>query len=90
MAKVQQPVLILHGALDRQIPPVNADLLEHAARARKRSLPTHTQKVIAPGVNHLLVPAKTGEQDEYLALPVRTIDPAVPSAIASWLKAMKW
>jgi pimeloyl-ACP methyl ester carboxylesterase len=90
MSKIQQPVLIVHGALDRQIPPSNADLLEHAARARKRSTPADTQKLIAAGVNHLLVPAKTGEPDEYLALPSRTIDPAVPNAIASWLKAMKW
>lgn len=90
MAKITQPVLIVHGSLDRQIPPSNADLLEHAARARKRSTPADTQKVIAPGVNHLLVAAKTGEPDEYLALPSRTIDPAVAAAIASWLKAMKW
>lgn len=90
MAKIQQPVLIVHGALDRQIPAANADLLEHASRARRRATPADTQKVIAPGVNHLLVPAKTGEPEEYLALPSRTIDPAVPAAIASWLKAMKW
>ena len=90
MSKIEQPVLIVHGALDRQIPPSNADLLEHAARARKRSTPAATQKIVAPGVNHLLVPAKTGEPEEYLSLPVRTIDPAVPAAIASWLKAMKW
>ena len=82
--------LIVHGALDRQIPAANADLLEQAARARKRAKPTDTQKVIAPGVNHLLVPAKTGDPEEYLSLPNRTIDPAVPAAIASWLKAMKW
>ena len=43
------------------------DLLESLGRARKAS-GASTQKVVLPGVNHLLVPARTGEIDEYASL----------------------
>ena len=39
-----------------------------------------------PGVNHLLVPATTGEVSEYATLPDKTVTPAVATAIAEWLK----
>jgi hypothetical protein len=39
-----------------------------------------------PGVNHLLVPAVTGEFDEYSTLKDRSISPRVISAITDWLK----
>jgi hypothetical protein len=42
--------------------------------------------VKVPGVNHLLVPAKTGEVDEYGALPDKNVNPAVTDAVATWLK----
>jgi hypothetical protein len=39
-----------------------------------------------PGVNHLLVPAKTGEQQEYEQLEAKAITPTVASTIVEWLK----
>jgi hypothetical protein len=39
-----------------------------------------------PGVNHLLVSAKTGEVDEYGTLTDHNVSPAVTQAIAAWLQ----
>jgi len=47
-----------------------------------------TDVVVLPGINHLLVPAKTGDVSEYGALPDRTISPDVATKIAAWLKAL--
>ena len=63
MKDVRQPVLILQGELDTQVLPYHADRLAELARARKRKVAVDIAKV--PGVNHLLVTAKTGEVDEY-------------------------
>jgi len=84
LTKVPQPVLIVHGLLDRQILPGQADRLERAARARKPSPRTTTNKVLMPGVNHLFVNAKTGEIDEYVSLP-KTISPELAVALAAWM-----
>jgi pimeloyl-ACP methyl ester carboxylesterase len=82
MPKVGQPILIVHGELDRHVPPRHADLLATAANARKNKPPTEVVKL--PGVNHLLVPAKTGEVSEYATLS-RTISPDVAAKIVDWL-----
>ena len=83
MGDVRQPILIVQGMLDTQVAPSNADRLEALAKARKGSAPVELVKV--PGVNHLLVPAITGEVDEYAALPDKTISRGVSDPIASWL-----
>jgi pimeloyl-ACP methyl ester carboxylesterase len=88
MKKAKQPMLILQGALDTQVPPGHADRLETLSRSRKGVAPTATRKVIVPGVNHLLVPAKTGEVDEYASLGGSSVSPEVISAIADWLKSV--
>jgi pimeloyl-ACP methyl ester carboxylesterase len=81
--KIDQPLLIVHGELDRQIAPSNADKLEAIAKARKgRAL----KVVKLPGLNHLLVPARTGEVDEYDRLTDKTVSREAISAIESWLK----
>jgi pimeloyl-ACP methyl ester carboxylesterase len=84
MSSIDQPVLIVQGSLDTTVPPDNADKLEALANARKRAKPADVVRV--PGINHLLVPAKTGEQDEYVSLPDKHISPAVSQAIVSWLQ----
>jgi pimeloyl-ACP methyl ester carboxylesterase len=84
MADVKQPMLIVSGLLDTQMPPSNADRLETLARARKKAGPVEI--VRAPGINHLLVPATTGEADEYATLKDRHVSPEVASAVALWLQ----
>ena len=85
--KVSQPVLIVHGALDSELPPAHADRLEQMAQARKKVPATNTKKLIVPGVNHILIPAKTGDIDEYESL-AKTLSPEVTSAMIEWLKTV--
>jgi pimeloyl-ACP methyl ester carboxylesterase len=83
LARVRQPVLILQGALDTQVRPHHADTLAEYARARKNSPDVHL--VHLPGLNHLFVPATTGEVSEYGSLKERAISPDVARIIADWL-----
>ncbi len=83
MTNVRQPVLIVQGALDTQVEPANADVLEGLAKKRKNTPPVDVVKV--PGVNHLLVPATTGEPAEYASLSDKHVSEAVTQAIVTWL-----
>jgi uncharacterized protein len=83
MADIRQPILIVQGLLDTQVAPSNADRLEQLAKGRKKAAPVEVAKI--PGVNHLLVPAATGEVDEYASLTEKTVSPAVAEAITGWL-----
>ena len=84
MARVRQPILVVHGELDTQVAPSNADRLAELANARKPPLPADVVKV--PGVNHLLAMSVTGEADEYEKLPLKQISPVVSAAVVDWLK----
>jgi pimeloyl-ACP methyl ester carboxylesterase len=81
---VRQPILIVQGERDTQVEPQNADRLEALARARKHAAAVDVVKV--PGINHLLVPATTGDVDEYNTLTDKHVSPAVSQAIATWLQ----
>ncbi len=83
MKDVEQPILIVQGALDTQVPPDHADKLEALATARKKNSGVEVVKVA--GVNHLLVPAKTGEVDEYSRLGNVSVSPEVTNALTAWL-----
>lgn len=84
--RTNQPILILQGALDTQVPPDQADRLEAMATARKSNATTTTRKVLVPGINHLLVPARTGEVEEYPTLPVKIVSEEVTNPLIAWLK----
>jgi hypothetical protein len=84
MSNIDQPVMIVQGELDPQLPPSNADALQAAANARKKARPAEVARV--PGINHLLVPAVTGELDEYPGLKDKNISPTIPTAIAAWIQ----
>jgi pimeloyl-ACP methyl ester carboxylesterase len=83
MPDVRQPILIVQGQLDTQVEPSNADALEKLARARQRGGSVDVVRV--PGINHLLVPAVTGEFDEYASLKDQTLSEAVSTAVVDWL-----
>ena len=87
MKDVRQPMLIVQGALDMQVPAHHADTLAELARGRKRQARVDVVKV--PGVNHLLVPATTGEVSEYGSLGNSLVSRQATTAVAEWLtKAM--
>ena len=80
---VRQPILFVHGELDKQVP------ISHVGRisdlARKQSKSKSVSEVTVKGVNHLLVPAVTGEVDEYATLTDRNVSKDVTAAINDWL-----
>ncbi|MBI4475775.1 MAG: alpha/beta fold hydrolase [Acidobacteria bacterium] len=85
MADVREPILVLQGTLDRQVPPAHAERLAALARERKKADGTVELKLL-PGLNHLFVGAVTGEVDEYPALPERSVSREALSAIEGWLQ----
>lgn len=88
LSRTKQPVLILQGSLDTQVPPDQADRLEVLSNARGVKSPNATRKIVVPGLNHLLVPARTGEVDEYQSLPDKNVSTAVTDALVAWLKTV--
>lgn len=84
MPKVSQPVLIVQGDRDRQVPARHGPLLADLARARKGN--AGADLVVVEGINHLLLPATTGDIEEYPQLQDRSISPKVIDALASWLR----
>jgi uncharacterized protein len=86
VAKLDQPIFVIQGALDTQVPPHHAEKLGALANARKNA--PKTEVVVVPGINHLLVPAKTGDVSEYGSLPDRTVSPEIAAKIATWLKSL--
>jgi pimeloyl-ACP methyl ester carboxylesterase len=87
MSRFKQPVLIVQGDLDTQVKPHHADRLGELARARKNA--GAVDVVHLPGINHLLVPAKTGEVQEYGTLRDVSVTPEVATRIAEWLKNLE-
>ncbi len=84
MPRIKQRVFVIQGALDRQVPPHHAEKLVALANARKK-VPPAEMKVL-PGINHLLVAAKTGEVQEYSQLTGSKVSPEISETIAGWLK----
>jgi dipeptidyl aminopeptidase/acylaminoacyl peptidase len=85
MPKLKQPILVVQGDLDVQVPPHHADKLGELARARKKDAGS-VEVVHFSGLNHLLVPATTGEVQEYPALKEKAISPEIATTIAAWLQ----
>ena len=87
MSKVKQPLLIMQGTLDRQVPTHHGEKLAELAKARKKGGDAVTFFTL-DGVNHLLVQAKTGDMDEYASLSGRGLDPRVAQNTIDWLKTL--
>jgi fermentation-respiration switch protein FrsA (DUF1100 family) len=80
---VRQPMLFVHGALDRQVPVEHVERLSDLARKESKS--KSVEVVVIRGVNHLLVPAITGEVSEYGTLTDRNVTKDVTMAVTEWL-----
>ena len=81
--RVRQPVLILQGAVDRQVSAGQADTLAAAMRAAgNRDVTEH----VFPHLNHLFLVSPTdGSPSEYPALKVTAIGSDVLGTLADWL-----
>jgi pimeloyl-ACP methyl ester carboxylesterase len=80
---VKQPMLLVHGALDKQVPVAHAERLSDLARRESKS--KSVELIVVRGVNHLLAPAVTGEITEYMALPDKNVSADVSKAVTDWL-----
>lgn len=84
--RVRTPVLILNGAVDRQVSAGQADTLGVAFReGGNRDVTVR----VFPGLNHLFVvsPSGTGATDEYASLRDVAVPREVLDLIANWLSA---
>lgn len=81
--EVEQPVLILHGELDRQVTVGQADTLAQAMReGGNEDVEVHK----FPRLNHLfLVALEDGSPSEYAALPDTEVPQEVLDILAGWL-----
>ena len=82
--RTRQPVLLVHGKLDRQIPIEHVDRLEQLMEARRRREAT-LEVARLPGVDHRLLDASAGAIDRYNQLLERRISSAVTAALADWM-----
>ena len=82
VSDLKQPILIVHGALDKEIPPAHADRLTDFAR---KSDSKSVEVVVIRGINHLLIPAFTGDLGEYPSLTDRNVSKDVSGAVGAWL-----
>ncbi|MBA3948458.1 MAG: alpha/beta fold hydrolase [Acidobacteria bacterium] len=82
---VDQPLLVVRAERDVQVPMHHGETLAALANARRNR--PQTELLTLAGVNHLLVPAKTGEVDEYPSLGGSRITPALSAAIVRFLNA---
>ncbi|MGE3843246.1 MAG: alpha/beta hydrolase, partial [Vicinamibacterales bacterium] len=81
IAKLRQPLLIVHAENDTQVPSTHATRLMDIAKGRKKD-PGESLFVV-PGVNQFLVPAPPGENvDDFRG---RSVSPAAVTAIADFI-----
>ena len=85
MKEVDQPIMVVSAGRDTQVPAHHADKLVALANAR-RNKPA-TRLLTLEGINHLLVPAKTGEVAEYSSLAGARVTPELGREIAAFLNA---
>lgn len=74
---VQQPVLVLHGMRDRQVPVEQSEELSAALR--------HAQLVRVPNANHLLLEDFDGDPRGYVRLASRRVEGEIVRALVAFL-----
>jgi hypothetical protein len=84
MRKVTQPVLVLQPDRDREVAARHGQLLAGLAKSRK--VDPGCELAVLEGLNHLLVPAASGEVDEYASLMDRKVSPKLIGTLVGWLK----
>lgn len=87
LPKVDKPILILQGMLDRQVSMTQAERLAAIAASRKGRAGQAVEMKVFAGLNHLLIPAKTGEVEEYAVLPDKHVSKELLTTLSTWLKA---
>lgn len=84
--RIEQPLLVVQGARDKALPSGNAEKLEALAKERKKG--RSISVVVIPDANHLLLPATTGEPDEYSNLRDRTVSASATEGLSRWIATL--
>jgi len=85
LEKLNQPILILAGNLDKQVSAsINFPLIEAALEKANN---TRVTSKVFPNVNHLFQTCVTGEIDEYNQIG-ETIAPEVLNTISDWINSL--
>jgi pimeloyl-ACP methyl ester carboxylesterase len=79
ISRLEQPLLIVHGARDEQLAPTHADRLEAMSAARRNAPPALTRKIVIAGATHRFVQSEPDESG------IPRITPELPTRLASWL-----
>lgn len=82
--RVRVPVLVVHGATDRQVTPEQADTLAAALRAGGNRAVTVR---VFPATNHLLLADPSGWPAGYATLAEPRLRPEVLGVVADWVAA---
>ena len=83
-ARVKQPVLIMQGATDQQVRPIEARMLDSTMRAAGNTRVTLRS---FPARNHLFLRDSVGHPSGYAELPNGRVDAEVLGTLAEWLVA---
>jgi fermentation-respiration switch protein FrsA (DUF1100 family) len=83
MPKVEEPIFVLQAGRDTQVPVRHGQRLVELGAARKNK--GTTDLAIVDGINHLLVPAPTGDVSEYPTLTDKQVSPLVFEHVVRWL-----
>jgi pimeloyl-ACP methyl ester carboxylesterase len=86
LKEVDQPVLVIQGALDTEVSATAPDRLEELARDKERRSGGLTRKVIVAGVNHAFVPVPAAGVDS--STTQGSISPEVGRAIVEWFQSV--
>ena len=83
--RVKCPVLILHGELDHNTPPTEAEQMQQALiQAGNKNVTMH----ILAGLDHSF--RRLGDPDEdFVTAMKRTLDPEMPKALTNWLNSLQ-
>ena len=82
--RIRQPILILHGSLNREVGLHHAERLTELTRARRRD--TSVEQVTLEGLDHVLVEPGPSAVTEYDYLRTRSISPSFIDALTGWLE----
>lgn len=77
------PVLILHGSIDKNVPPPHAKKL---AGALKKAGNDDVSVRIFEDLNHIFLKDPNGHPDNYSNLESFQVEPIVLGAIVDWIK----
>jgi uncharacterized protein len=82
LQKVRIPVLVVHGATDRQVTADQAEVIRTTLRAAGN---TDVAVHVLPDVNHLFLADPVGAVSGYALLPGRTVVPQLLQLIGDWI-----